>query len=148
MFSSRSSSSLVILYSLNSWWYIDLVNLWWYLEASLSGVEPLMQKIHNEIRRVDAGILAAVRQQVIFVSFFPGRKQKLSFIILLVCSNFPFFWSWVHYVMSIQQLDSHLAWWVFRFICTWDDSNVESTGTYLIEKVRYFGWNLNKKCIY
>ncbi|CAK9325337.1 unnamed protein product [Citrullus colocynthis] len=32
-------------------------------EASLSGVEPLMQKIHNEIRRVDAGILAAVRQQ-------------------------------------------------------------------------------------
>ncbi|CAL5434534.1 unnamed protein product [Camellia sinensis] len=32
-------------------------------EASLSGVEPLMQKIHSEIRRVDAGILAAVRQQ-------------------------------------------------------------------------------------
>lgn len=25
-----------------------------------------MQKIHNEIRRVDAGILAAVRQQVPF----------------------------------------------------------------------------------
>ncbi|KAI3459008.1 hypothetical protein Pfo_015671 [Paulownia fortunei] len=32
-------------------------------EASLSGVEPLMQKIHSEIRRVDAEILAAVRQQ-------------------------------------------------------------------------------------
>ncbi|MQM15670.1 hypothetical protein Taro_048620 [Colocasia esculenta] len=32
-------------------------------EASLSGVEPLMQKIHGEIRRVDAEILAAVRQQ-------------------------------------------------------------------------------------
>lgn len=35
-----------------------------YAEASLSGVEPLMQKIHSEIRRVDAEILAAVRQQV------------------------------------------------------------------------------------
>ena len=44
-----------------------------------------MQKIHNEIRRVDAGILAAVRQQVIFVLFFPDRKQKLS---LLICSHF------------------------------------------------------------
>lgn len=43
-----------------------------------------MQKIHNEIRRVDAGILAAVRQQVIFVLFFPDRKQKLSFIALLI----------------------------------------------------------------
>ncbi|KAL0317475.1 UNVERIFIED_CONTAM: Vacuolar protein sorting-associated protein 53 A [Sesamum angustifolium] len=32
-------------------------------EASLSGVEPLMQKIHSEVRRVDAEILAAVRQQ-------------------------------------------------------------------------------------
>ncbi|KAK6791718.1 hypothetical protein RDI58_010799 [Solanum bulbocastanum] len=32
-------------------------------EASLSGVEPLMQKIHSEIRRVDAEILTAVRQQ-------------------------------------------------------------------------------------
>ncbi|GAB4841540.1 HIT domain protein, partial [Ancistrocladus abbreviatus] len=31
--------------------------------ASLSGVEPLMQKIHSEVRRVDASILAAVRQQ-------------------------------------------------------------------------------------
>ncbi|KAL5977099.1 HIT domain protein [Asimina triloba] len=35
----------------------------WTTQASLSGVEPLMQKIHSEIRRVDAGILAAVRQQ-------------------------------------------------------------------------------------
>lgn len=34
-------------------------------EASLSGVEPLMQKVHNEIRIVDAEILTAVRQQVI-----------------------------------------------------------------------------------
>ncbi|KAJ8484465.1 hypothetical protein OPV22_016950 [Ensete ventricosum] len=32
-------------------------------EASLSEVEPLMQKIQSEIRRVDASILAAVRQQ-------------------------------------------------------------------------------------
>ncbi|CAN4101828.1 unnamed protein product [Withania somnifera] len=32
-------------------------------EASLSGVELLMQKIHGEIRRVDAEILTAVRQQ-------------------------------------------------------------------------------------
>ncbi|KAF2581858.1 hypothetical protein F2Q68_00006725 [Brassica cretica] len=32
-------------------------------EASLSGVEPIMQKIHGEIRRVDATILSAVRQQ-------------------------------------------------------------------------------------
>ncbi|KAJ8435912.1 hypothetical protein Cgig2_013259 [Carnegiea gigantea] len=34
-----------------------------HFEESLSGVEPLMQKIHTEIRRVDASILAAVRQQ-------------------------------------------------------------------------------------
>ncbi|GJT01352.1 vacuolar protein sorting-associated protein 53 A [Tanacetum coccineum] len=34
-----------------------------YAEASLTGVEPLMQKIHSEIRVVDAEILAAVRQQ-------------------------------------------------------------------------------------
>jgi Vps53-like, N-terminal len=37
-----------------------------FSEASLSGVEPLMQKIQSEIRRVDASILAAVRQQVSF----------------------------------------------------------------------------------
>lgn len=35
-----------------------------FAEASLSGVEPLMQKIHTEIRKVDSEILAAVRQQV------------------------------------------------------------------------------------
>lgn len=40
-----------------------------YTEVSLSGVEPLMQKVHNEIRRVDAGILAAVRQQVMIFSY-------------------------------------------------------------------------------
>ncbi|CAE5959883.1 unnamed protein product [Arabidopsis arenosa] len=32
-------------------------------EASIFGVEPFMLKIHNEIRRVDANILAAIRQQ-------------------------------------------------------------------------------------
>ncbi|KAG2314123.1 hypothetical protein Bca52824_017245 [Brassica carinata] len=45
--------------------YISLEILHWvsFTEASLSGVEPLMQKIHGEIRRVDASILSAVRQQ-------------------------------------------------------------------------------------
>lgn len=43
---------------------VDDVEAVFYAEASLSGVEPLMQKIHSEIRRVDAEILAAVRQQV------------------------------------------------------------------------------------
>lgn len=43
---------------------IDDVKAGCYAEASLSGVEPLMQKIHSEIRRVDAEILVAVRQQV------------------------------------------------------------------------------------
>ncbi|GMH25811.1 hypothetical protein Nepgr_027654 [Nepenthes gracilis] len=42
---------------------IDYINQMFPTEASLSGVEPLMQKIHSEIRRVDASILAAVRQQ-------------------------------------------------------------------------------------
>ncbi|KAL6980561.1 HIT domain protein [Sarracenia purpurea var. burkii] len=41
----------------------DYINQMFPTEASLSGVEPLMQKLHGEIRRVDAGILAAVRQQ-------------------------------------------------------------------------------------
>ncbi|EEF29853.1 vacuolar protein sorting-associated protein 53 A [Ricinus communis] len=41
----------------------EYINQMFPTEASLSGVEPLMQKIHSEIRRVDAGILAAVRQQ-------------------------------------------------------------------------------------
>ncbi|KAL4584322.1 hypothetical protein LXL04_008920 [Taraxacum kok-saghyz] len=34
-----------------------------FTEASLAGVEPLMQKVHSEIRVVDTEILAAVRQQ-------------------------------------------------------------------------------------
>ncbi|CAM8925202.1 unnamed protein product [Rhodiola kirilowii] len=42
---------------------LEYINQMFPTEASLSGVEPLMQKIHNEIRLVDAGILAAVRQQ-------------------------------------------------------------------------------------
>ncbi|KAI8556088.1 hypothetical protein RHMOL_Rhmol05G0224700 [Rhododendron molle] len=42
---------------------LDYINQMFPTEASLSCVEPLMQKIHGEIRRVDAGILAAVRQQ-------------------------------------------------------------------------------------
>ncbi|KAJ4847023.1 Vacuolar protein sorting-associated protein 53 [Turnera subulata] len=42
---------------------LEYINQMFPTEASLSGVEPLMQKIHTEIRRVDAGILSAVRQQ-------------------------------------------------------------------------------------
>ncbi|XXG68435.1 hypothetical protein AAC387_Pa06g1522 [Persea americana] len=42
---------------------LEYINQMFPTEASLSGVEPLMQKIHSEIRRVDAGILAAVHQQ-------------------------------------------------------------------------------------
>ncbi|KAK9088536.1 hypothetical protein Scep_027618 [Stephania cephalantha] len=42
---------------------IDYINQMFPTEASLSGVEPLIQKIQSEIRRVDAGILVAVRQQ-------------------------------------------------------------------------------------
>ncbi|XP_073040877.1 LOW QUALITY PROTEIN: vacuolar protein sorting-associated protein 53 A-like [Primulina eburnea] len=42
---------------------LDYINQMFPTEASLSGVDPLMQKIHVEIRRVDAEILAAVRQQ-------------------------------------------------------------------------------------
>ncbi|XP_071716607.1 vacuolar protein sorting-associated protein 53 A-like isoform X2 [Rutidosis leptorrhynchoides] len=42
---------------------MDYINKMFPTEASLSGVEPLMQKIHSEIRVVDAEILAAVRQQ-------------------------------------------------------------------------------------
>ncbi|XP_047974595.1 vacuolar protein sorting-associated protein 53 A-like isoform X1 [Salvia hispanica] len=42
---------------------LDYINQMFPTEASLSGVEPLMQKIHSEIRRVDAEILSAVRQQ-------------------------------------------------------------------------------------
>ncbi|KAJ4980344.1 hypothetical protein NE237_031181 [Protea cynaroides] len=42
---------------------LEYINQMFPTEASLTGVEPLMQKIHSEIRHVDAGILAAVRQQ-------------------------------------------------------------------------------------
>ena len=42
---------------------LEYINQMFPNEVSLSGVEPLMQKIQNEIRTVDAGILAAVRQQ-------------------------------------------------------------------------------------
>ncbi|KAK9690013.1 hypothetical protein RND81_09G098900 [Saponaria officinalis] len=42
---------------------LEYINQMFPTETSLSGVEPLMQKIHGEIRRVDASILAAVRQQ-------------------------------------------------------------------------------------
>ncbi|KAK3422128.1 hypothetical protein EUGRSUZ_G02677 [Eucalyptus grandis] len=42
---------------------LEYINQMFPTEASLSGVEPLMQKIHSEIRRIDAEILGAVRQQ-------------------------------------------------------------------------------------
>ncbi|KAJ4800777.1 Membrane trafficking VPS53 family protein [Rhynchospora pubera] len=42
---------------------LEYINQMFPTEASLTGVEPLMQKIQSEIRRVDASILAAVRQQ-------------------------------------------------------------------------------------
>ncbi|XP_047337578.1 vacuolar protein sorting-associated protein 53 A [Impatiens glandulifera] len=42
---------------------LDYINQMFPTEASLSCVEPLMQKIQGEIRRVDAEILAAVCQQ-------------------------------------------------------------------------------------
>lgn len=42
---------------------LEYINQMFPTEASLSGVEPLMQKIQSEIRRVDSDILAAVRQQ-------------------------------------------------------------------------------------
>lgn len=42
---------------------LEYINQMFPTEASLSGVEPMMQKIRSEIRHVDAQILAAVRQQ-------------------------------------------------------------------------------------
>ncbi|CAA6663358.1 unnamed protein product [Spirodela intermedia] len=42
---------------------LEYINQMFPTEASLSGVEPLMQKIHGEIRRVDAEIFAAVHRQ-------------------------------------------------------------------------------------
>jgi hypothetical protein len=47
---------------------LEYINQMFPTEASLTGVEPLMQKIQGEIRRVDASILSAVRQQVGFFS--------------------------------------------------------------------------------
>ncbi|PWA57578.1 hypothetical protein CTI12_AA407190 [Artemisia annua] len=43
---------------------LDYINQMFPTEASLTDVEPLMQKVHNEIRVVDAEILTAVRQQL------------------------------------------------------------------------------------
>lgn len=59
-------------------------------EASLSGVEPLMQKIQNEIRTVDAGILAAVRQQVCirFISSINTSTHAHSMVWWLCFSDF------------------------------------------------------------
>ncbi|KAL4598782.1 hypothetical protein ACB092_11G081900 [Castanea dentata] len=42
---------------------LEYINQMFPTETSLSGVEPLMQKIKSEINHVDSGILAAVRQQ-------------------------------------------------------------------------------------
>ncbi|CAI9276569.1 unnamed protein product [Lactuca saligna] len=42
---------------------LDYINQMFPTEASLSGVEPLTQKVHNEIRVQDTKILAVVRQQ-------------------------------------------------------------------------------------
>ncbi|RZC43512.1 hypothetical protein C5167_036473 [Papaver somniferum] len=42
---------------------LEYINQMFPTEASLPGVEPLIQKIQSEIARVDAGILTAVRQQ-------------------------------------------------------------------------------------
>ncbi|KAI3995071.1 hypothetical protein MKX01_020843 [Papaver californicum] len=42
---------------------LEYINQMFPTEASLPGVEPLIQKIQSEICRVDAGILTAVRQQ-------------------------------------------------------------------------------------
>ncbi|KAI3859229.1 hypothetical protein MKX03_034633 [Papaver bracteatum] len=42
---------------------LEYINQMFPTEASLPGVEPLIQKIQSEISRVDAGILTAVRQQ-------------------------------------------------------------------------------------
>ncbi|XP_031479649.1 vacuolar protein sorting-associated protein 53 A [Nymphaea colorata] len=42
---------------------LEYINQMFPTEASLSGVEPLIQKLRCEIHRVDAEILAAVRQQ-------------------------------------------------------------------------------------
>ncbi|XP_020587390.1 vacuolar protein sorting-associated protein 53 A [Phalaenopsis equestris] len=50
---------------------LEYINQMFPTEASLSGVEPLMQQIQSEIRRVDGSILAAVRRQS-----YSGTKAK------------------------------------------------------------------------
>lgn len=55
----------------------------YYAEASLSGVEPLMQKVQSEIRRVDAEILAAVRQQVSL--FLPSPSIWFRILVHVLC---------------------------------------------------------------
>jgi len=57
-------------------------------EASLSGVEPLMQKIQNEIRTVDAGILSAVRQQVFHFSINQHCVIRFVFFCALIMPLF------------------------------------------------------------
>ncbi|CAM6084244.1 unnamed protein product [Calypogeia fissa] len=42
---------------------MEFINTMFPSEASLVGVEPLIHKLKNEIRRVDAEVLAAIRQQ-------------------------------------------------------------------------------------
>ncbi|XP_020600290.1 vacuolar protein sorting-associated protein 53 A-like [Phalaenopsis equestris] len=50
---------------------LEYINQMFPTEASLSGVEPLMQQIQSEIHRVDGSILAAVRRQS-----YSGTKAK------------------------------------------------------------------------
>jgi len=61
--------STYYMFLFDAYYRFDIMKYGEYSEASLSGVEPLMQKIHSEIRRVDAGILAAVRQQVMIFAY-------------------------------------------------------------------------------
>ncbi|KAL9259593.1 Vacuolar protein sorting-associated protein 53 A-like protein, partial [Drosera capensis] len=61
--SSIDSVLVMIMRSMDKSSALEYINQMFPTEASLSGVEPLMQKIHHEIRHVDASILAAVRQQ-------------------------------------------------------------------------------------
>nr|GEX44934.1 hypothetical protein [Tanacetum cinerariifolium] len=51
---------------------LDYINQMFPTEASLSGVESVMQKVQNEIRVVDAEILTAVRQQ----QFCPFQRHS------------------------------------------------------------------------
>jgi len=65
---------------------------WIITEASLSGVEPLIQKIQSEIRRVDADILAAVRQQVC---------SRLFCALIVSLYLFIELWSWKPFLLVI-----------------------------------------------